>query len=784
MSIIQISKIQVRTGNLVDLPQLSAGELGWADDERRLFIGNDSNRVGDPDPNNTEILTKYSPLEISGNITIANVSNLSIGGGNNGYFLQTNGNGILVWSAIPGGSTTNVAGSNTQIQFNTAGGFDASANLVYLKSNNILRVSGKIESSNLTVNVNSEFSNALFNGNVQFANTAQNTIVVGNLANLGNYVTIGSGQIFATRLNASQANISANLTANTITANQLLRAANTLIINDGTWSNLSGELIVANYNVRANGNGIFTTGYVNAVGSMVGENFTGNALTINVSANINNVLIANSSIVAANITSNGVITGNGSRLSAINASNISSGIIPSARLSGSYGIDVNNANTAIFVTANAQPNITSVGILSSLSAGEISTTGNLLAANIVANAANITGNLRVQGSGNILGNLNVGQNINAQNATFANTVTATTFIGNFATPSIIQGNSNIIIYSNGFIGFTSNGQADILTIQSNGTTGTSTFANNVTVAGSLTAGSLNGPLSNGTSNITIGNSSNIVLRVGGFNIANFTVNEANIFGSLNVSSNITTPNFVGALANGNSNVNIPVINGNVNISALGTPNVVVVSNTGVGINGTLSVAGNLSAANINGGNLITANYIKVDYNLLTESLNSTGNVTANYFIGNGIQLSGISGPLFRAYNSLQQTLLAGLTFLNYSTATDNIGSFYNTTTGVFTPLTPGYYQINASILPQLLVGTANGSFSLVLYKNASIISQGTTVAVTPTWGIIGYSNLSTLVYLNGINDSVRIGVLSNITSGTWASSTSPLNYFQAAWQRG
>lgn len=80
MAIIQISKIQVRTGNVADLPQLSAGEFGWADDERRLFIGNDANRVGDPDPNNTEILTKYSPIELNGNVTIANVANFSLGG--------------------------------------------------------------------------------------------------------------------------------------------------------------------------------------------------------------------------------------------------------------------------------------------------------------------------------------------------------------------------------------------------------------------------------------------------------------------------------------------------------------------------------------------------------------------------------------------------------------------------------------------------------------------------------------------------------------------------------
>ena len=39
MAILQISKIQQRSGNLVDLPQLDDAEFGWANDARRLFIG-------------------------------------------------------------------------------------------------------------------------------------------------------------------------------------------------------------------------------------------------------------------------------------------------------------------------------------------------------------------------------------------------------------------------------------------------------------------------------------------------------------------------------------------------------------------------------------------------------------------------------------------------------------------------------------------------------------------------------------------------------------------------
>jgi hypothetical protein len=882
MSIIQISKIQVRTGNLIDLPQLSAGEFGWADDERRLFIGNDSNRVGDPDPNNTEILTKYSPIELSGNVTIANVENLHVGGGNNGYFLQTNGNGTLVWSAIPGGSTSNIAGSTGQIQFNTAGGFDASANLTFDKANSTLDVNGHIKSANLTVNTNSEFSNAIFTGNLRVSNTDQNTFVV--FADANSIVSIGSGQVFANRLNANQANIAGNIISNTITANLFIRAASTLLVNDGSNSNIAGNLIVGNNNVWANSDGIALTGNLTAQGYISGESVTANSITINTSANINGVNLDSSTVTAANFTSNtGVFTGNGSGLSALNASNLSSGTIPSARLSGSYSIDVDDATTAGTVTTNAQPNITSVGTLTSLSVGDITSTGNLSAQNVIAaNGANVIGALGVVGSGNISANLTVGGNITASGATFGNTVTATTFVGNVTTPTIIEGNSNVLIYSNGKIGITSYGQADVLSIQSDGTSANSTFANNVTVVGNLTAGSLHGPLSNGTSNVTVANDANIVLTVDGNNIANFTATTANVFGNLVVSSHVIAPNFVGALANGNSSVNIPAVNGNVNISAIGTPNVVVVANTGAIINGTLTANGNIVANNVNGGNLVTANFfsgvittaaqpnitsigtladlnisnsmtvganidanvviaanglygqlqtanqtvitqvgqltnltvgsglivseffpngdfvtsnavvsgsLTVGGNVLITNLNldsgftANGNITANYFLGNGSQLTGLNGPLFRAVNSVSQSLTTGTTNLIYAATTDNIGTYYNTVNGRFTPLVGGYYQINVSLLPQLVSGVASGSFSIALYKNGSLIAQGPTVAITPTLGLLGYSNLSTLLYLDGVSDYISIGAISSVISGTWQSTASVLNYFQAAWIR-
>ena len=62
MAVIQISRVQVRRGLAQDLPQLAGGELGWAVDERRLYIGNGTTNEGAPNIGNTEILTQYTDI--------------------------------------------------------------------------------------------------------------------------------------------------------------------------------------------------------------------------------------------------------------------------------------------------------------------------------------------------------------------------------------------------------------------------------------------------------------------------------------------------------------------------------------------------------------------------------------------------------------------------------------------------------------------------------------------------------------------------------------------------
>lgn len=101
---------------------------------------------------------KYS----AGNLLLGAVSNVKVTGGTNGLFLQTDGTGNLAWAETPGGSNSaTVAGSNTQVQYNIAGGFSASPYFTYDPSSNTLAA------------INSTFTNISVSNNATITGTAR-----------------------------------------------------------------------------------------------------------------------------------------------------------------------------------------------------------------------------------------------------------------------------------------------------------------------------------------------------------------------------------------------------------------------------------------------------------------------------------------------------------------------------------------------------------------------------------------------------------------------------------
>ena len=64
MAVVQISKIQIRRGqeNQDGIPQLAGGEMAWAIDTQRLYIGNGAVSEGAPQVGNTRIITDADNL--------------------------------------------------------------------------------------------------------------------------------------------------------------------------------------------------------------------------------------------------------------------------------------------------------------------------------------------------------------------------------------------------------------------------------------------------------------------------------------------------------------------------------------------------------------------------------------------------------------------------------------------------------------------------------------------------------------------------------------------------
>jgi Pectate lyase superfamily protein len=120
MAIVQISRIQHRSGYYENLPQLSKAELGYAVDERRLFIGNGTLLDGAPETGHTEILTEHSEiLNLANTYTYRNTDsgyNPVTGGSRPEFNKVTYGNNLYVAVGTNGSVLTSADGvswSNT-----------------------------------------------------------------------------------------------------------------------------------------------------------------------------------------------------------------------------------------------------------------------------------------------------------------------------------------------------------------------------------------------------------------------------------------------------------------------------------------------------------------------------------------------------------------------------------------------------------------------------------------------------------------------------------------------
>jgi phage tail protein X len=426
MAIIQISKIQQRSGNLVDLPQLDEAQLGWANDAKRLFIGTTT-----PNPNeNVEVLTAYSNITFSqingsegnlnisaasngeilsydgtnwvnkggtagGEINLGSVSNITITGGAIGYVLETDGVGNLSWTpkstitayisavtkANPGVVTTtedNFFTEGTQITITNVGGMtQLNGNTYYVNV--------------LTSNTFSLYSDSGLSSPVD--TSAYTTYTSGGrvIASVGGAGTSAAGGSNTTIQfndnNVIQGN--AGFTFNKITGA-------VAIPGNVTAGNVTGTLLTGTLATAAQPNitSVGTLTSLAVTGNISGANLTGahygaaTGLTsipgANVSGQVANALVAGTVYTNAqpNITSVGTLTSlgvSGTITANILVSNVATGTAPLTVTSTTQvaNLNVATSGTAGTVTTNAQPNITSVGTLSSVAVTANVTTGGI-----------------------------------------------------------------------------------------------------------------------------------------------------------------------------------------------------------------------------------------------------------------------------------------------------------------------------------------------------------------------------------------------------------------------
>jgi hypothetical protein len=622
MAIIQISKIQQRAGNLVDLPQLDNAEFGWATDENRLFIGRTGNTVTSE---NIEVLTSYSNISFSqitgsdgGNFNISsaengqiltyiastdtwenypstdiiaananfklnlgNVEHLTVNGGAIGYVLQTDGVGNLSWTP-KGALYTNIkAISNANPMIMTV-----DANTPYT-NNAVVTISG-VQGT----------GNSIVNGQSFYIQLATDFSISGNV---GLYTSSG---------NSSPASgVGLTATANTGVATSLTGGT-------GGGTGTAG--------------GVTTTVQYNDSGVLQGSaGFTFNSATnsITLTGNVN----------GANLNASSTVTGS------VLVSNIAVGTAPLTVTSTTRvpNLNVSYANVSDYSVTTLQTTGTFYPVFVSATSGNLAHSANaglsFNAATGRLTATQVAGTLTTALQPNIttvgtLSALDVTGNITSGNANLGNAASANYFVGNgslltgiSATTSgaLANGTSNVTIPTvNGNVTISSAGNANILVVTGTGAniTGTLSASGNANVgnlgtAGKVIASTIESNVATGTAPFTVASTTRVTnLNVAYANVTDYTAMAA-------LTTGIYYPAFVSGTAAANY--------------AQG-------SNTAFSAN----VANGVFTASGFSGTLITAN--------ITTGANTTaGTITGNWTLTNGSRLQSTYADLAEYYEADQ-----------------------------------------------------------------------------------------------------------------------------------
>jgi hypothetical protein len=199
-------------------------------------------------------------------------------------------------------------------------------------------------------------------------------------------------------------------------------------------------------------------------------------------------------------------------------------------------------------------------------------------------------------------------------------------------------------------------------------------------------------------------------------------------------NSITATTFTGSHANGNSNVNIPAANGNVNISAVGNANILVVTGTGANITGTANVTGNANVGVLNSAGRVTA----VDNVIVGSSGGEGGQFVLGY-----VGISGITGQANSTWNIDVDSSNNFRIFTQYANGVASTPTtFYTANSNVGFPAS---ISASANVTAANVVATTNHIFSVATGISAAGSTQATGTAISKDFNVV-----STVLSGNGV----------------------------------
>ena len=796
MAIVQISKIQQRSGNLVDLPQLDEAEFGWASDAKRLFIGKTT-------PNeNVEVLTSYSHVTFSqidgaignlniSNLTVANgqvlafdgsnwvnkggtagglitlgdVGNVKLDGGASGYVLQTDGSGNLSWTpkAVVVAYVQNVTKANPAVVTTTEDNFFTDgASVTFTNAQGMTQLNGNtytitlVSSNSFSLGVDSSAYSAYAFTNVTGTTVSTDRITVGNSAQF----TANSAVKFTGNLSTS--GITANTTYYVLGAPP---TGTTIKIATSADSNASNVVVLqTTTGLTANvyqtggraiseigGGGSFgiangTTNDIqyNASGLLAGSSdFTFNPavspklLTLNGNANISNNINVSENVAASRFLSN-VATGT-TPIQVVSTTRVPNLNVSYSNVSDFGAVTTQTTGTfyPIMVSANTSANY---ALASNANISFNAATGQLTTSALAVTGNANVGNLGTAGLIVATGNITGGNLVTAG----ALSVTGNANVGNLGTAGNIAG-ANIIgnLYGNG---------ATITEVTGANVTGEVDFA---AVANSVALANVTG-VGNIASVDLDGNVSNILYGDGTF------AAPAVVYGNSNVAT------FLAAFG-----ANTISTTGNANVGNLGTTGLVVatgnVSGGNLNTGGIVNATGNIAGGNIStGGELTVTGTANVTGNInAATNINTTGNVVVvgNVSVTSNVTANNISTGS-NAQIGLNLTVSGNTAITGNATVAGNITTSSNVFANFLTLTNTANLGANINV-------TGNSSVT----GNSNVTGNLTVSGKTDVTGNVSAGNFISAGNINVVNANITGtatagffagdgGLLSNLSLGT------------------